>query len=129
MEGGAHPSTPPKQARTRTVRGALLVSVAFVVLTLGALVPPLFIPEAQDGWTESEAVAGYYARERIRSAGGPLQRLLNLKVSARDVQPDPSGCDWGYGTAVLGIVTVQTYTLFGIPAETWVVDCRSERLT
>lgn len=118
---------PPKRARV--VRHALIISAAIAVLILCALVPPLLIPDAQEDWTESEALAAYYARQQIRSAGGPLQRLLNLKVSAKDVQPDPSGCDWGYGRPVSGIVTVQTYTLFGIPAETWVVDCRSERVT
>jgi hypothetical protein len=89
----------------------------------------MLIPESHEVWTDSEAVAAYYARQRIRSAGGPFQRLLNLKVSAREVQPDPTGCDWGYGRPVSGIVTIQTYTLFGIPAETWVIDCDSESVT
>ncbi|HEU4792035.1 MAG TPA: hypothetical protein VFS96_00085 [Nitrolancea sp.] len=40
---------PPKRARAGMVRGALLGSAALVVLMLGALVPPLLIPEAQEG--------------------------------------------------------------------------------
>ncbi len=115
--------------RPRAIRGALIIFIALAVLILAALVPPLLIPESHEVWTDSEAMAAYYARQRIRSTDGPLQRLLNLKVSVREVQPDPTGCDWGYGKPVSGIVTVQTYTLFGIPAETWIIDCDSESVT
>ncbi|CCF84625.1 hypothetical protein [Nitrolancea hollandica] len=113
----------------RAIRGALIISAAITVLILAALVPPLLIPESHEVWTDSEVVAAYYAHQRIRNAGGPLQRLLNLKVTAREVRPDPTGCDWGHGKPVSSIVTVQTYTLFGIPAETWIIDCDSESVT
>ncbi len=88
---------PPKRARARILRGALVISVALTVLILCALVPPLLIPDAQEVWTESEALAAYYARNQVQSAGDPLQRLLNLKVSVRDVQADPSAATGAMG--------------------------------
>lgn len=65
------------------------------------------------------------ARAEVLRAHKAPQRLLTTQIRVIDVQPDPSNCDWGYPTPANGIVRLQTYTLYGFPAQQWTVTCNA----
>ena len=98
-------------------------------LMVGIIVPKIMIPDVQAGTDPSSEQASRYALVRIGNAGGFIQHLLRMKLSVVDVRNDPSQCDWGYREPVTGIVTVQAYTLWAIPLETWEVTCEAENVT
>jgi hypothetical protein len=100
----------------------LAVVFSFWFVVGGILAPKLLISDRAAYETDEARHAARYARVRIGNTGGPPQKLLS-------VRPDPSGRDWGYREPIAQIVTIQTYTLWGIPFERFEVTCNTERRT
>ncbi len=96
---------------------------SILLLVLGVVLPRFVIPERQAEWSGREAKAAELAWSQVKYFRGPLQQVTTTQISVVSVDPDPD-CNWGLEQAS-GIVTVQTYTIFGIPAERWVVTCSS----
>ncbi|CAN5350778.1 hypothetical protein BH23CHL1_BH23CHL1_25330 [soil metagenome] len=100
---------------------ALAGSILLVIL--GVVLPRFVIPERQAEWSGPEAKAAQLAWNEVKYSRGIPHRLATTQISVVSVDPDPD-CKWGLEQAS-GIVTVQTYTIFGIPAERWIVTCSS----
>lgn len=96
-----------------------LVITLLLALALGVGIPLLLIPEERGNWTGDDAQAALYARVQVDNAAHPLV----LRTSVVDIQPDQEGCEWGYPGEIASVVTVRAHTLFGLPIQTWVVDC------
>ncbi len=94
---------------------------------LGVLIPRAVMPVYQKEWDGQEADVAYYATQRAKSIGGPAQKFARQRIQVVAIEPDPTGCAWGYRVPVSGIVTVRFYTFFGIPQATWVISCSSEQ--
>jgi hypothetical protein len=107
----------------------LILSLALIaILVLGVVVPRVLIPEERGDWQGEQAMAAIYAHNRMAGIGGPMQRLPRIQMTVVDVKPDPTGCDWGYRYPASGIVTIQAYTIFGLPWDKWVMGCNFEHL-
>ena len=105
------------------IRGFLVFLAGMLALVVAIAIPTFLIPDQRGDWTGSDAAAAKYARSQVLGAGGAAERLVAIQTSVVEIEPDPSGCDWGYGEPVASIVTVRTHTIFGLPAGTWIVDC------
>jgi len=110
-----------KLLRIMTLGLALIVAFG-----LAAVLPRILIPTERGNWQGEEGMAAIYGRDRMGGIGGPMQRFPRTQITVVDVKPDPTGCDWGYPRAASGVVTIQTYTIFGLPWEKWIMDCDSE---
>lgn len=93
----------------------------------GIAAPKVLITDRQDYETDEARHAARYARVRVGNAGGAVQQGLSVEMKVLSVQSDPSGCDWGYREPIAQIVTIQTYTLWGVPFEKFEVTCNTER--
>lgn len=100
-----------------------LVTSLVVGLIVAVAVPLMFISETPDDLTGQEAAAARFALGQVESAGGPSERVIRLRSKVVHIEPDPSGCEWGYPGRIAAIVTVNTYTLLGVPLGEWTVDC------
>lgn len=109
-------------------RFLILALAMIVILSLGVVIPRALIPEERGDWTGEQAMAAIYAHNVMAGIGGPMQRLPRIQTTVVDVKPDPTGCDWGYRKPASGIVTIQAYTIFGIPWDKWVISCSGEHL-
>lgn len=103
--------------------GICLLTVVMLSLGIGLAVPMLLIDEVPGDLNRSDSDAARVALGQVASAGGPVQRVVRLQSSVVSVEPDPAGCQWGYPGDIAAVVTVKTYTAFGLPAGTWRVDC------
>ena len=105
----------------------LLIALAgsILLVILGVVLPRFVIPERQAEWSGPESKAAQLAWNEIKYFRGMPQKLTTTQISVINVDPDPADCDWGRLESAFGIVTVQTYTIFGIPAERWIVTCNS----
>lgn len=100
-----------------------LIVVLLLGMAIGVGIPRLLIPEERGNWSGANARAALYARVQVDNASHPLV----LRTSVVDIQPDPEGCEWGYPGEITSVVTVRTHTLFGLPMQSWIVDCDGPR--
>lgn len=112
----------------RVPRVLVAMVIVCVALVVGIVAPKLLVPDVHADVQLDSAEAQRYVEARVGNAGGLGQKALRTQVSIIDSRPDPAECDWGYPQPVTEILTVRTYTLWGIPLETWEVTCNSERL-
>lgn len=109
-------------------RAVIVLPSVLVLFIAGLIVPDVAISDVRSGVDLESHEAQRYVEARVGNAGGLGQKALRTQVSIIDSRPDPAECDWGYPEPVTEILTVRTYTLWGIPLETWEVTCNSERL-
>lgn len=107
----------------------IVITVALIILFLGIFLPQYFITEYQEEWDAPREEAAKRARSSVRYDRSLIQKLTTTQISVISVSPDPLGCDWGYATPTSGVARVQTYTIFGIPAEQWTVTCSTSNRT
>lgn len=111
------------------VRILLAAGACILTLCLGCTLPRLFMSDGTERWDGVDGIAARQAHNEVHYMRSPIQQLVTTRLRVIDVQPDPAGCVWGAPTPVTGVVTVQVYTLFGVPLEQWVVTCGSSRMT
>src|SRR5688500_5120427 len=91
------------------------------------LVPKLVIADVQaDSHDPSAPYAAKYALFRVARARGLAHHVVGHKMSVVEIGPEPGGCDWCYRAPITGSVTIQVYTLWGLPLEKWMVTCNVE---
>jgi hypothetical protein len=111
----------------RAVYALYAVIFVFWFVVAGIALPKTLIADRVEYGSDEERLAAHYARVRVANAGGFGQRLLDVEMRVLSVRPDPTGCTWGYREPIAQIVTIQTYTLWGVPFETIEVTCDAER--
>ena len=112
------------EALDRIVILAICLLTVLVLALGGAFaVPMLLIDDMPDELNRSDADAARFALGQVDSAGGIAQRAARVRSSVVSIENDPDGCRWGYPGDITSIVTVKTYTIFGLPAGVWRVDC------
>ena len=106
-----------------------LLTVLVLSVVVARAVPLLLIDEVPGDLNQADADAARFALGQVESAGGAAQRAIRVRSSVVSIEPDPAGCQWGYPGDIAAIVTVKTYTIFGLPAGTWRVDCHGPNPT
>lgn len=106
-----------------------MATTAVFGLAIAIAIPYVFVSTTPPDLAGSDAAAARYALVQVENTGGVAQRAARLRSSVVWVEPDPSGCEWGYPGAIAAIVTVKSFSLFGVPIETWTVDCHGPHKT
>jgi hypothetical protein len=112
----------------RVTRGFAAVIVAIVALGAGVVAPKVLIPDVKGNVELESPEALRYIEGRMGTIGNTGQRAMRMQISIVGSRPDSRDCDWGYGEPITEILTIQTYTLWGVPLETWELSCSSSRL-
>lgn len=112
----------------RVARAFTVLVVALVLLVLGIAIPKVVIPDVQGNVELESPESLRYIEGRMGTIGNTGQRAMRMQMSITANRPDPDECDWGYGVPITETLTIQTYTLWGVPLETWELSCSSSRL-
>lgn len=120
----AEQSSEPRPRGARLI--LVLIALTSILILGGVVVPRFLINDSLEQWSGPQREAAQLATNRVRHGGGLFQKLTRIEVRAVEIHPDADDCDWGHARRATGIVTVQTYTFFGIPAERWTVTCQTE---
>lgn len=112
----------------RVSRVLVAMVIVFVALGAGIVAPKLLIPDVRGNVELESPESLRYIEGRMGTIGNTGQRAMRAQMSITASRPDPGECDWGYPEPITETLTIQTYTLWGVPLETWELSCNSSRL-